>query len=214
MVPMSNLHSIRTDYQGDPLPDDLTGIDPWELFDSWVQQALTSAAEPTAMILTTVDAEGRPQSRVVLLKEYSPEGLTFFTSYDSAKGKEIAANPTVGVLLWWPSNMRQIRASGVAEMVSREESEAYFAERPRSSQIGTWASSQSIAIESRQDLAWAAGEAEQRFAGRSVECPPNWGGYRVKVTELEFWQGLPHRMHDRARFEFTDGGWSPTRLAP
>lgn len=214
MVPMSNLHSVRSDYHGDPLPEDLTGIDPWALFDSWVQEALDHAAEPTAMVLNTVDADGRPQSRVVLLKEYSPEGLTFFTNYDSAKGQEIANNPTVGALLWWPSTMRQIRALGTAEKVSREESEAYFASRPRGSQIGTWASTQSSVLDSRQDLAWAATEAEQRFAGRSVECPPNWGGYRITVTELEFWQGLPSRMHDRARFILTDGTWEPRRLAP
>lgn len=166
------------------------------------------------MVLNTVDADGRPQSRVVLLKEYSPEGLTFFTNYDSAKGQEIENNPTVGALLWWPSTMRQIRALGTAEKVSREESEAYFASRPRGSQIGTWASTQSSVLDSRQDLAWAATEAEQRFAGRSVECPPNWGGYRITVTELEFWQGLPSRMHDRARFILTDGTWEPRRLAP
>lgn len=209
-----SLHDIRRDYHGDPLQTDLEGFRPWELFDTWLQEALAGAdVEPTAMHLATVDRAGTPQSRVVLLKDYDP-GLTFFTSHRSAKGQQLAHNPAVCASFWWPCLMRQVKATGRARPLDREVVERYFATRPRPSQIGAWASHQSAPLTSREELTSLAREIERRFAGVDVECPPHWGGYVIDVDSFEFWQGQPGRLHDRIRAELTDSGWTATRLQP
>ncbi len=210
-----SLHDVRRDYSGDLLPEKLDDFDPWAFFGAWMEAALASAeAEPTAMTLSTVDQEGVPRARVVLLKEYSPAGLTFFTSHLSAKAHELDAHPAVCASFWWPAIMRQVRAVGVASRLGRDEVEAYFATRPRNSQIGAWASRQSAPLLSRAELDAARVEAEERFAGRDVECPPYWGGYRIDVTEFEFWQGQSGRIHDRVVSQRADGVWRAGRLQP
>jgi pyridoxamine 5'-phosphate oxidase len=141
-------------------------------------------------------------------------GFVFFTNYHSRKGAEIAANPEVALLFGWYALQRQVRAEGMAEMVSRTESEDYFRTRPRGSQLGAWASAQSSVVESREVLAEAYAAAEQRFEGQEVPCPPHWGGYLVAPRTVEFWQGQPSRMHDRLRYTRTADGWSLARLAP
>lgn len=210
-----SLHDVRRDYGGDPLPDDVTGFDPWRLLTSWLEAALASGEpEPTAMTLSTVDASAVPRARVVLLKECTPRGLVFFTSHDSAKGREIDANPAVCASLWWPTLMRQVRATGTAARLPREHAEAYFATRPRASQLGAWASRQSAPLDRRADLEAALAEAQERFSGRDVECPARWGGYRIDVTEFEFWQGLAGRLHDRVLARRDGRGWTVGRLQP
>jgi pyridoxamine 5'-phosphate oxidase len=150
----------------------------------------------------------------VLLKSVAAAGFVFFTNYSSDKGAQIAANPAVALHLGWYALQRQVRIEGVAEPVSRTESEDYFRTRPRGSQLGAWASAQSSVVTGREELAAAYAAAEQRFAGHDVPCPPYWGGYLVTPSMIEFWQGQPSRMHDRLRYTRSDAGWSLTRLAP
>ena len=208
-----NLHDIRRDYHGDLLPENPDGFDPWELFARWLEEARGSEKEPTAMHLATVDQDGVPHSRVVLLKDCGP-GLTFFTSHLSAKSRQLEHNPAVSAAFWWPSLMRQVQATGRARRLAREVVQAYFATRPRVSQIGAWASRQSEPLNSREDLKGEAAEVEARFAGREVECPPFWGGYVIDVTRFEFWQGQPGRLHDRFQSVLDGDGWVTTRLQP
>jgi pyridoxamine 5'-phosphate oxidase len=213
-----DLSSERVDYAGAQLLEAAVPDEPVALFESWLAEALVARdqgllAEPTAMVLATCDG-GRPSARTVLLKSVSTAGFVFYTNYQSRKGAEIAANPTVALLFGWYALQRQVRVEGVAEMVSRADSEDYFSTRPRGSQLGAWASAQSSVVAGREELAEAYAGAEQRFAGQEVPCPPHWGGYLVAPTLVEFWQGQPSRMHDRLRYLRTDDGWSLTRLAP
>lgn len=212
---MANLHDVRRDYSGNPLPDDAAALDPWGLLAEWVDDALAAGEpEPTAVTLATVDAGGRPQARIVLLKEISPAGLVVFTGYDSAKGQELAAHPVASVSFWWPVQMRQIRAVGAVTKLSREASKTYFAKRPRASQLEAWASEQSAPLRSREDLVAAVAAVEERFEGQDVPCPPNWGGYVIEPETIEFWQGLPSRLHDRVLCTRTSDGWRNVRLQP
>jgi pyridoxamine 5'-phosphate oxidase len=165
------------------------------------------------MVVATC-VEGRPRARTVLLKELTPDGFTFFTNYTSAKGAELSADPAVALHFGWHAIQRQIRVEGTAEMVARAESEAYFATRPRGSQLGAWASAQSSSVRSLAELQDAYAAAEQRFAERDVPCPEHWGGYLVRPVEVEFWQGQPSRMHDRLVYRLADHAWTITRLAP
>lgn len=210
------LHDVRRDYSGEALPDDLTGFDPWAFLQGWVDDALASdEAEPTAMVLSTVGLDGRPRARVLLAKEVGPEGIVFFTHTDSPKGEELAATASASAVFWWSTLMRQVRAVGSVSELSREESEAYFASRPRASQVGAWASHQSRPMASHSELKEAVDEAERRFDGvAEVPCPPQWGGYRMDVDELEFWQGQPSRLNDRVLARRTDEGWTATYLQP
>ncbi|GAA3610315.1 pyridoxamine 5'-phosphate oxidase [Microlunatus ginsengisoli] len=215
---MVDLASERTDYSGRHLVESEAPADPLTLFGTWLSDAFAARdggrlVEPTAMVVSTV-ADGRPSSRTVLLKEADERGFVFFTNYDSRKGAELAGNPSVALLLGWYVLQRQVRVEGVAGLVARAESEAYFATRPRGSQLGAWASAQSSEVASAEALAQSYRDAEERFADRDVPCPPNWGGYRVVADSIEFWQGQPSRMHDRLLYRRAGEGWTLTRLAP
>jgi pyridoxamine 5'-phosphate oxidase len=212
----STLRHVRRDYSGEGLPADLTRFDPWAFLDGWLADALTAdEAEPTAMTLSTVGLDGRPRSRVLLLKEASPSGMVFFSHYDSPKGDELAATPSAALTLWWPTLMRQVRAVGNVSRLTDEENRDYFRSRPRASQVGAWASRQSRALGSRAELEEKVASAERRFAeAAEVPCPPGWGGYRVGVDEFEFWQGQRSRLNDRVSCRLTTDGWVSTRLQP
>jgi pyridoxamine 5'-phosphate oxidase len=170
--------------------------------------------EPNAMTLATVDAAGQPAARTVLLKAIDPRGLTFYTNLDSRKARELAANPKAALLFWWPPHARQVRFEGTIEAVDEAEADAYFATRPRGSQLGAWASAQSSVIADRAALEAAEQEIAERFAGGPVPRPPFWGGYRLTPERVEFWQGRTNRLHDRLRYTRLADGWQIERLAP
>ena len=215
---MPDLFAERIDYRGDHLLEDEVPAEPHPLFDRWLADAFAARdrgllTEPTAMVVATV-REGRPSARTVLLKEATTRGFVFFTNYDSRKGGELALNPALALHFGWYALHRQVRVEGVADRVSRAESEAYFATRPRGSQLGAWASAQSAEVESLTALVDAYRAVEERFADQPVPCPPHWGGYRVEPGEIEFWQGQPSRMHDRIAYRRVGREWTRTRLAP
>ena len=189
--------------------------DPMRQFAQWFHAAI-EAKIPLAegMTLATVDGEGRPSARVILLKDFDERGFTFYTNYRSRKAIELDRNHHAALCFWWSKLERQIRIEGEVERVPEEESDAYFATRPRGSQIGAWASPQSKPIESRQSLEAGAHALIEKYAGKDVPRPPHWGGYRLLPRALEFWQNRDDRLHDRFRYERTADGWEITRLGP
>lgn len=210
-----DLHSIRRDYQFDDLLEEQSGHDPLALFDAWLEKAIDSSPDdPTAMVLSTVDSDGWPHSRVVLLKQRNESGFSFFTNYDSEKAQQLANNNKASMTFFWPALSRQIRVEGTIEKVSRDISETYFASRPRGSQLAARTSKQSTVIESRDALQQAFNKEEQTFNDQEVPCPENWGGYVLKPTFIEFWQGRPSRLHDRICFTASEKSWLRTRKAP
>jgi pyridoxamine 5'-phosphate oxidase len=170
--------------------------------------------EPNAMVLSTASVDGQPSARTVLLKGLTDHGFVFFTNYESRKGAELAANPHCCLLFGWYELQRQIRIEGVASRIPRAETEDYFASRPRDSQLGAWASSQSSVVGSRAELESAYDEAERRFSGGDVPTPQHWGGYLVTPERVEFWQGRRSRLHDRLEYRRDGRGWRTARLAP
>jgi len=189
-----------------------TPIQQWH---RWYDDAVEAGvAEPNAMTVSSNDAEGQPDARVVLAREVNDEGIVFYTNYESAKGIQLAAAPFASAVFAWLDLHRQVRVRGEIEVVSSEESDAYFASRPRESQIGAWASAQSQVIAGREELELAVVEATQRFLGGDVPRPPHWGGLRIVPSTVEFWQGRPSRLHDRFRFAWAGTQWSISRLAP
>ncbi|MDY6941605.1 MAG: pyridoxamine 5'-phosphate oxidase [Pseudomonadota bacterium] len=190
--------------------------DPFILFTQWYAMSQTlGLSEPTAMTVVTVDTAGQPSARVVLLKEYDSRGFVFFTNYNSRKGSDICDNAKCALLFYWGPVARQIRIEGVIEKVDPAESDTYFATRPRNSQLGAWASPQSQPIENRRQLTDQFEELRQKYEGRPIPRPPHWGGYRVVPTVMEFWQGMPDRLHDRLQYDvLASGEWSMKRLAP
>jgi pyridoxamine 5'-phosphate oxidase len=215
---MPDLAAERINYSGEQLLENQVPTDPYALFERWLEAAFQAKEdgllpEPTAMVVATAH-DGRPSARTVLLKEFDVRGFTFFTNYGSRKGAELAANPHVALHFGWYPLQRQVRVEGTAAPVPRAESEAYFATRPRGSQLGAWASPQSSDVASREELNAAYAAAEERFAGQAVPCPEHWGGLRVSPATIEFWQGQPSRMHDRLLYRRTADGWTLTRLAP
>lgn len=189
---------------------------PWPLLERWLREALDSGdyKEPTAMCLATADASGRPSSRMVLLKQSGPDGLVFYTNYQSRKADQLAENPAAAVTLWWDRLYRQVRAEGRVEKISEADSNAYFATRPRASNLSAMASQQSRPVESRRRLEEEVARLEKEYAGRDVPRPPHWGGYRLVPDRVEFWQGQPNRMHDRYEYLLGDGGWNLRLLQP
>lgn len=197
-------------------PSDLDA-DPTVQFRRWYSDALfAGVAEPEAMCLATVSNDGVPAARMVLLKGVDTRGFVFYTNYDSQKGRELAANPVAALVWRWYKLERQVRVTGRAERVTPEESDAYFATRPRGAQLGAWASPQSRRLASRAELEAAVAALEVRFAGHAVPRPGWWGGIRVIPASLEFWQGRTSRLHDRLRYSRPAPGesWRVERLAP
>ena len=189
--------------------------DPVEQLRLWYAQAeQAGCTEPNAMTLSTVGADGGPDSRVVLARGIDAHGITFFTNRESAKGREIAGDPRVSVVFAWLELHRQVRIRGTVTRADDAVSDAYFAGRPRASRIGAWASPQSQPIADRQDLDRRIAEVEERFAGADVPRPGHWGGFVVSIDRVEFWQGRPSRLHDRFVYERAGSGWDVRRLAP
>jgi pyridoxamine 5'-phosphate oxidase len=214
-----DLSALRLEYGrgGLDVPD--LAPEPIEMFERWLQQSVDAGVhEPNAMVLATSTPDGRPSSRMVLLKGVGPEGFVFFTNQSSRKGDELAANPHCALLFPWHPLERQIRVEGVASVLTDAEVEAYFHSRPRGAQLGAWASAQSRPVASRADLAAAYAKVQERFGGEpddgEIPVPPEWGGYRVRPEAVEFWQGRPGRMHDRLVYTRDGDGWVTTRLAP
>ncbi|HEX4190125.1 MAG TPA: pyridoxamine 5'-phosphate oxidase, partial [Marmoricola sp.] len=192
-----DLAALRAEYELGGLDESDLTTDPLDLFERWFADARAAGLlEPNAMVLSTV-AGGVPSSRTVLLKGVQDRGFVFFTNYSSRKGAELAADPACSLLFGWYGLQRQIRVEGTAAPTSRAVTEAYFATRPRGSQLGAWASAQSAEVGSRADLDASYAAAEQRFGDEEVPAPPHWGGYLVTPTAVEFWQGRRGRMHDR-----------------
>lgn len=211
-----NLEDERREYRFADLDLDSLHDDPIDQFDHWMTAALKrEIADPTAMTVSTVSAEGKPWSRVVLLKGFDAEGFRFFTNYDSQKAAEIDANPEVALLFPWLQMDRQIIVGGRAEKLGAEEAGAYFASRPRESQLAAWASKQSHEIPSRRFLDEAFEKLSRQYDGADIPKPDYWGGYLVRPETFEFWQGGEHRLHDRFRYTLqTDGNWRIVRLSP
>jgi pyridoxamine 5'-phosphate oxidase len=198
------------------LDEKLIARDPIEQFQIWLDDAISAKLPlPEAMTLATATPDGRPSARMVLLKQVDQNGFVFFTNYRSAKSSQLDANPYSALVFYWSQLERQVRVEGKVVRTSAEESREYFQTRPRESQIGAWASSQSEIISGRDVLEQRAQELESLYCDREVDCPEHWGGYRVKPERIEFWNGRVGRLHDRIVYQReSGGGWTISRLAP
>jgi len=210
-----DLAQLRRDYSQRGLLETELDPDPLVQFRVWLAEAVEhQLIEPNAMILATVDGDGQPWSRTVLLKGCDERGFTFFTNYDGAKSRHLEVEPRCALTFWWAAHERQVNVTGRVEKVPRSETEEYFRVRPVLSRLGAWASRQSEVIEGREPLERAFAEAQARF-GENVPAPPHWGGYVVKPVTIEFWQGRQSRLHDRLRYtRQADGNWKIERLSP
>lgn len=211
---MDSIAQLRKNYTFGQLSEVEVPHNPLPLFQLWFDQAVKAECpEPNSMTLATANQAGNPSARIVLLKGADENGFTFFTNYESQKGRELAIRPQAALLFHWHELERQVRIQGIVERVSSAESDGYFQSRPAASRIGAWASPQSAVIPNREFLE----EAEERFKAEFGDAPPrpeHWGGYRLHPTEIEFWQGRPSRLHDRIHYKLNEGHWQITRLAP
>lgn len=205
---------IRRSYDWSKLDDETASGSPFVQLDTWVNDAIkANAIDPTAMTLATVDQNGHPSARIVLLKSFSNDGLVFFTNYQSRKGQELAGNPNASLLFYWPGFERQIRVEGTITKTSDTESDSYYQSRPLASRISVWASPQSQPV-SRAELDTRMAQYSESM-GDQPQRPPFWGGYRLKPRYFEFWQGRASRLHDRLTYTLdSTGQWTRNRLAP
>ncbi len=209
------LAALRREYGDAGLGRSDLDPDPVAMFERWLGDAVDAPLhEPNAMVVSTASADGLPASRMVLLKAVDERGFVFYTNYESRKADELTANPRAALLFPWHELQRQVRVEGPVERVSPEESAAYFASRPRESQLGAVASPQSRVVASREVLDALLGQAEERYAGQDVPLPESWGGFRVVAEVVEFWQGRRGRMHDRLVYRRAGERWEVVRLAP
>lgn len=209
-----DLHNIREEYAQQTLSVKQCDDNPLKQFEKWLTEAIeTKVNEPTAMNLATVNAEGLPSSRVVLLKELNTTGFVFFTNYHSQKGNALRAHPFAALNFFWPELERQVRVEGRVELLDEQASDEYFASRPYTSRIGAWASEQSAVIESKKTLLAKAAMIAAKHP-LNVPRPAHWGGYVVIPTMIEFWQGRPSRLHDRIRYRLEHNKWIKERLSP
>ncbi|MEX2214552.1 MAG: pyridoxamine 5'-phosphate oxidase [Phycisphaeraceae bacterium] len=212
---MKSIADVRTEYTLAGLDEKDVDLNPIVQFDRWMNDALAAHVfEPTAVTLATATRDGTPSARIVLLKHYDDAGFCIFTNYHSAKGMELAENPKACLVAYWGPLERQVRICGSVMKTSPTESDAYFARRPRGSQLGAWVSEQSRPIADRDVLSTQLDAATARFNDQPVTRPPHWGGYRLAPSTIEFWQGRKNRLHDRLQYVKQGGEWKIERLAP
>ena len=213
-----NTDKLRREYsaQNGHLLEQNVSPDPFELFEKWFAEAIAAKIDlPDAMTLATATPNGIPSARMVVLRGFDARGFCFYTDYESQKGRELAENPNAALVFYWRELDRQVRSTGTVEKMSPEESDAYFASRPISSQLAVQTERQSIVIKGREHLTARFQQAEQIYASETIPRPPHWGGYRLVPNLFEFWQGCPNRLHDRLCYTLQpDSGWEMKRLSP
>lgn len=215
MALTQNLADLRQHYTKGGLEEHQIPDSPFILFNEWFLQAgKLGVLEPNAMVISTVSADNKPSSRVVLLKGIEDGGFIFYTNYESRKGKELEHNPYISVLFFWPEAERQIRIEGKVSKISTETSKAYFVSRPRESQLGAWASAQSSIIQGRHSIEESYQQCLAQYEGKEIPLPDFWGGYIIHPSSFEFWQGRPSRLHDRMKYNKQQDSWHIVRLSP
>ena len=213
---VSTIADIRKEYKLQTLSEKDILPSPLDQFTKWWQEAVTAGIdEVNAMTLATATADGMPDARIVLLKEYDEKGFAFYTNYNSVKGRQLLENPRASLVFFWKELERQVRINGLVSLAPQKMSDDYFSSRPEGSRIGAWASPQSEPIENREWLEANEKRIQDEWTGRSIPRPAHWGGYIVKPVRMEFWQGRPSRLHDRLVYSLqTNGSWKIERLAP
>ena len=213
---IENLADYRKSYEKGELLEGAIPTTPFELFSKWFSEVENAGGveEANAMTVASIDEDGFPKSRIVLLKSYNEKGFVFYTNYNSEKGKSLLNNPKVSLSFFWPNLERQVIIKGEAKKLSEQESTSYFNKRPRGSKIGAWASNQSEKITSREVLSKKVLELEKKYADLPIPKPAHWGGFIVKANTIEFWQGRPNRLHDRMLYTQESNKWIINRLAP
>lgn len=210
-----DLNALRREYRSREFRRNTLSDNPFVQFRLWFEQAQNAGlCEPNAMVLATVNKQGEPSSRTVLLKEFDEKGFVFFTNLESRKSLDISQNPHTAMTFLWAELERQVIIYGKAEQTSKEVAEVYFAKRPRTSQLGTWSSHQDAVIPNREVLEEEFGRLQQYYEGKPIPLPPYWGGFRIIPFHFEFWQGRPTRLHDRFSYDLKEGCWEIFRLSP